>query len=124
MGIGVRTSGGATPAQFIDVDETEDEVKGSAGQLYWIHAVNLDATVVYLKVYNNTAAGTTVGTTVPVQTYAIPSQGDAKGAGFTIEFPMGMALGTGITIAATTGVAVADTTGPGTNECVVNVGFA
>jgi len=59
---GARTSGGTTLYKNIDVDESEDQVKGTAGQVYWIHAVNLKATPLYLKFYNATAASVTVGT--------------------------------------------------------------
>lgn len=124
VGIGVRTSGGATPVQFLDVDETEDEVKGSAGQLYFIHAMNLANAKRYLKVYDGTAAGITVGSDTPKFTFTLPTQGDTNGAGFTVCFPMGIAFASGITIAATTGFAVADTGAPGANEVIVNVAYA
>ena len=124
VGIGVRTSGGATPVQFLDVDETEDEVKGSAGQLYFIHAMNLANAKRYLKVYDETAATCDVGTDTPKFTFPLPTQGDTNGAGFTICFPMGIAFANGICIAATTGFAVADTGAPGANEIIVNVAYA
>jgi len=124
VGIGVRTSGGATPYQNLDVDETEDEVKGTAGQVYFIHAINLGTAPRYLKLYNATAATVVVGTTTPVLTYPIPTQGDSNGAGFSLSIPNGIAFGTAITIAATTGFAVADTGAPGANEVIVNLGYA
>ena len=121
---GARTSGGATPYQNLDVDETEDEVKGTAGQIYFIHAINLGTAPRYLKFYNATAATVVVGTTTPVLTYPIPTQGDSNGAGFSLSIPNGIAFGTAITIAATTGFAVADTGAPGANEVIVNLGYA
>lgn len=121
---GARTSGGTTLYKNIDVDETEDQVKATAGQLYWIHAINLGTTVRYLKIYNATAATVVVGTTVPDLTFPIPTQGDANGAGFALSVPNGIAFGTAITIAATTGVADADTGAPGANEVIVNLGYA
>ena len=83
--------------------------------------MNLHASATrYLKIYNNTAAGTTVGTTVPDLTFPIP----ANVAGFAIHFGIhGLALGTGITVAATTGFADNDTGAPGANEVVLNCGF-
>lgn len=117
-------AGGHTPYKNLDVDESEDEVKGSGGKLFWLHAINLAATKRYLKIYNNTAAGTTVGTTVPDLTFPIPTLGDTNGAGFTINFgEAGIQLGTGITIAATTGFADNDTGAPGANEVIVNLGY-
>ena len=121
---GARTSGGTTPYKNLDVDETEDEIKGTAGQVYWIHAINLAATKRYLKFYNATAAVVVVGTTVPVLTFPIPTQGDTNGAGFNFSVPNGIAFGTAITIAATTGFADADTGAPGANEVIVNIGYA
>jgi len=121
---GARTSGGTTLYKNIDVDESEDEVKGSAGQIYWIHAINLSSTVKYLKIYNAAAVSVTVGTTVPDITFPLPTQGDANGAGFTFTIPNGIAFSTGITIAATTGVADNDNGAPGANEVVVNIGYA
>jgi hypothetical protein len=117
-------AGGHTPFKSLDLDESEEEVKGSGGKLFWIHAMNLAATKRYLKIYNNTAAGTTVGTTVPDLTFPIPTMGDTNGAGFCLHFGAhGLALGTGITVAATTGFADNDTGAPGANEVVFNCGY-
>ena len=116
--------GGTTLYKNIDVDESEDQVKGTAGQVYWIHAVNLKATPLYLKFYNATAASVTVGTTVPDLTFPIPSQGDTNGAGFNLAIPNGIAFSTAITIACTTGVADNNSGAPGANECIVNLGYA
>ena len=124
VGISVRTSGGTTLYKNIDVDESEDQVKGSAGQIYWIHAINLAATPIYLKFYNATAASVTVGTTVPDLTFPVPSAGTTNGAGFNISIPNGIAFGAAITIAGTTGVADNNSGAPGANELVVNLGYA
>jgi len=121
---GARTSGGVTPYKNIDVDETEDEVKGTAGQVYFIHAINKTATPLYLKFYNATAANVTVGSTVPVHTFPVPANADSDGAGFTLAIPNGIAFSAAITIAGTTGVADNDTGAPGANDLVVNLGYA
>lgn len=121
---GTAISGGTTPYKNIDVDESEDQVKGAAGQIYWIHAINLSAAVLYLKFYNATAASVTVGTTVPDHTFPVPSNGGTDGAGFVLAIPNGIEFDTAITIAATTGVADADTGAPGANEVIVNLGYA
>lgn len=124
VGIGVRTSGGTTLYKNIDVDQTEDEIKGTAGQIYWMHVMNLKASVLFLKFYNATAANVTVGTTVPDLTFPIPTQGDTNGAGYVLPIPNGIVFSTAITIACTTGIADADAGAPGVNECVVNAGYA
>lgn len=124
VGIGVRTSGGTTIFRSIDLDETEEEVKATAGQVYWIHCMNLSAAKVFLKFYNATAATVVVGTTTPVLTFPVPTTGDTNGAGFNLAIPNGIAFGTAITVAATTGVADNDTGAPGANEVVLNMGYA
>lgn len=121
---GARTSGGTTLYKNIDVDESEDQVKGTAGQVYWIHAINLTAAPLYLKFYNATAASVTVGTTTPDLTFPVPGNADSDGAGFTLSIPNGIAFSTAITIAGTTGVADADTGAPGANALIVNLGYA
>jgi hypothetical protein len=121
---GARTSGGTTLYKNIDVDETEDAVKASAGQVYWIHAMNLSSGTRFLKLYNATVASVSVGTTVPDLTFPLATQGDTNGAGFTLSIPNGIEFDTAITVAATTGVADNDSGAPGANEVIVNLGYA
>lgn len=121
---GARTSGGTTPYKNLDVDESEDEIKSTAGQVYWIHCMNLANAKRYLKFYNATAANVVVGTTVPVLTFALPTQGDTNGAGFNLAIPNGIAFSTAITVAATTGFADNDSGAPGANEIILNLGYA
>ena len=121
---GARTSGGTTIFRSIDIDESEEEIKASAGQIYWIHAMNLTASVLYLKFYNATAANVTVGTTTPVMTFPIATQATTSGAGFVLAIPNGIVFGTAISVACTTGVADADTGAPAANACVINIGYA
>lgn len=118
------TVGGMSVYRSLDLDETEEDVKTSAGTLYWIHAVNVTASPIYLKFYNAAAASVTVGTTAPVLTFPVPSQGTTGGAGFVLNVPQGIAFSTAICMAATTGVADSDTAGPATNALIVNVGYA
>jgi len=115
------TTGGLSVFKGLDVDESEDEVKGSAGQVYGIHAMNLANAKRYLKFYNDTAANVSVGTTTPVMTIPLPTQGDTNGAGFTWTIPQGIAFSAAICVACTTGIADNDTGAPGANECVVTI---
>jgi hypothetical protein len=125
VGLEPRTSGGTSIMRSIDLDETEEAVKASAGQVYWIMAFNLATSVRYLKFYNATVATVVVGTTPPVLTIPIPTQAaTANGAGFVLAIPHGIEFDTAITVAATTGVADADTGAPGANEVIVNIGYA
>lgn len=120
---GARTSGGTTSYKNIDVD-AKDEVKATAGQVYWIHAMNTTAAPVFLKFYDSAAGDVTVGTTVPDHTFLVPANADSDGAGFTLAIPNGIEFGTGITIAGTGLVADNDNTALSANALIVNLGFA
>lgn len=110
------TSGGLDIFRSLDIDETEEEVKATAGQLYGYYFSNAATSMRFLKFYNATAASVTVGTTTPVLTLGLP----ASSAGH-VEFAHGIAFGTAITVAATTAVADADTGAPSANDVVINV---
>jgi hypothetical protein len=117
------TAGGA-PSKHRNIDaNAETEVKATAGQLYWVHCMNLTAAKAYLHLYDAAAASVTPGTTVPDFTFPIPTQGDTNGAGFALSFgAVGQQFGTGITYVVTTTIdgSAGD---PGTNGVFVNLGF-
>lgn len=113
------TSGGLSIARDLDLDETELEIKATAGQLFGWFIYNDGAAEVYVKLYNATAANVTVGSTTPVMTIPIPA-----GSAANVEFTNGIAFGTAICAAATTGVADADTTAPAANQVVANFLYA
>jgi hypothetical protein len=119
VGIKPRTSGGYTIFRSIDLDETEEEVKATAGQVFGWYIFNAAATTHYVKFYNATTANVTVGTTTPVLTIPVPAGGAAN-----VFSETGIAFGTAITAAATTGVADNDTGAPAANAVVVNVFYA
>lgn len=108
-------SGGTTPYRTLDLDETEEDVKTSAGQLYGYIIHNAAASTRYVKLYNATAANVTVGSTTPVMTIPVPA-----GATANVAFPNGISFSTAICAAATTGVADADTGAPGANDVIAN----
>lgn len=124
VGIIPRTTGGMTIFRSLDIDETEEDIKTSAGQVFSISAFNTTAAPLYLKFYNATAANVTVGSTTPVLTFVVPGNADSDGAGFVWNNEIGFAFGTAISVACTTGVADADTGAPSANACVINVGYA
>jgi hypothetical protein len=111
---------GCTIFRSIDIDETEEEVKGSAGTVFGVWFSNMATSTRFLKFYNATAANVTVGTTTPVLTLALPgnSSDDISGV-FSIS--QGIAFSTAITVAATTGIADNDTGAPSANDVIVNV---
>ena len=117
------TSGGlsfsAVPVSAATNNKTQ--AKGSAGQLYSISAQNISASVRYLKIFNNTSAGVTAGTTACDYQFIIP--GNATGAGVVINFDKGIAMGTGITYMITGGIATTDNTSIGANEVSVLIGY-
>ena len=100
----------------IDVDETEEEIKSTAGVVYGWFIFNLATATRYIKFYNATAASVTVGTTTPVLTFPL-----ATGQGANVSFPHGIDFSTAICIAATTGVSDSDTGAPGANEIIANI---
>ena len=124
VGIIPRTTGGMTIFRSLDIDESEEEIKATAGQLFSISAFNTTAAPLFLKFYNATAANVTVGTTTPVLTFVVPGNADSDGAGFVWNNPIGFAFATAICVACTTGVADNDTGAPGANACVINIGYA
>jgi hypothetical protein len=117
-----HTSGGLTPWNSLDLDETEEDVKTSPGQLYWYHAANRTTSPLYLRFYNATAANVTVGTTA---TFLGPFEIPANSSDHTVEIANfggnGVPFDTAISAAVTTGFAANDTGAPATNACIVNV---
>lgn len=98
----------------IDLDESEEEIKGTPGHVGGWHIWNDSAAVIYVHFYNATAANVTVGTTTPVLTLGVETLGHSE-----ISIPSGLAFDTAITVAATT--AVDGTGAPAANDCVINV---
>ena len=114
------TSGDLTIFRSIDLDETEEEVKATAGQVYAVWVNNNAVSTRFLKFYNATAANVTVGTTTPVLTLAMPGNASDDVSG-VFSLPHGIAFSTAICVAATTGIADNDTGAPAANDCIVNV---
>lgn len=115
VGVVGRTTGGLSMFISLDLDETEEDVKTSAGQLFGWYMFNAAATTRYVKLYNATAANVTVGSTTPVLVLPVPAGGAANAV-----FDIGIAFSTAICAAATTGVANSDTGAPSANDVVVN----
>jgi hypothetical protein len=117
------TSGGlsfsAVPVSAATNNKTQ--AKASAGQLYSISAQNISASVRYLKIFNNTSAGVTMGTTACDYQFIIP--GSTTGAGVVINIDKGIAMGTGITYAITGSISATDNTSIGASEVSVLIGY-
>lgn len=111
---------GLDVVSYTDVDETEEQIKGSAGTVYGFYLYNSGTAKRYVRFYDNTAAGTTVGTTA------------AKMGPFTLEADQGLMVppgnagtvfATGICIAATTGIASSNTGAPGADEVQATIWY-
>jgi hypothetical protein len=111
------TYAGTSVVKNIDVDESEDNIKTSAGVIYEILVQNLHATTDrFYKLYNNVAASITVGTDAPLLTVRVKA-----GESERISTPHGIYSANGFCQAATTGVADNDTGAPGANEVISTV---
>lgn len=119
-----HAAGGLTIFRSLDLDETEEEVKASAGTIYGMWVTNTATTTRWVKFYNATAANTTVGTTTPIITIGVPGNATDDIAGSFGPGGIGIAFGTALSVAATTGVADADTGAPGANDVIVNIFYA
>jgi hypothetical protein len=97
-----HTAGGlSAPVYSLDLDETHESIKGSAGCLYKIRLTNFATSVRWVHLYDH--ASPTVGTTVPVDTIPVPAGSSTAPTVITENFGgMGLTFGTAITWAATT----------------------
>lgn len=111
-----EATGGLLTFRSLDLDETEEAVKASEGQVYGWAITNLNDAALYVKFYNATAATVEVGVTVPVITLAV-----AAGATNSYVGSHGIEFDTAITVACVKEVADNGTTGSDANECVVNI---
>lgn len=99
-------------ARNLDIDETGDLIITGRKMFFGVLVANLDATTVYLKLYNK-ATAPSVGTDTPKMTIPLATLKTVL-----IEIDGGIEFSLGIGVGCTTGVADNDTTGPAANECV------
>ena len=116
-----HTAGGLSIFRSIDLDETEEDVKTSAGQVYACWVTNTHTATLYLKFYNATAANVVVGTTAPVITIPIPGNSSDDISAVLAAGGYGIAFDTAICVAVTTGLADADTGAPAANAFICNI---
>ena len=74
-------------------------LKASAGTVYTITAMNTNAAVRYVRIYNK-ASGPTVGTDIPVMVIAIPATSSKEISFGSIGAPFSLGIGYSITAAA------------------------
>jgi hypothetical protein len=106
----------------IDLDESAESIKVSAGRLGGLVVLNMSASVLYIKLYNKASGDVTVGTDTPKMTIPVPTNGDTNGSGFVINFGIrGIEFSTAITIAATTDL---ESNGaPSANDCIAHAWY-
>lgn len=87
------------------LSSTKAQIKGSAGTFGgYINLYNPNTAVTFIQVFNKASANVTVGTTAPDFVITLPGIATASGTGSdrNLEITCGLAMSTGITIAATT----------------------
>jgi hypothetical protein len=115
-----HTAGGLSVYRSLDLDESEEDIKTSAGCLYKLRVTNRTTSVRYLKLYNDTAANVTVGSTTPLDTIPIPANANDYTV-LTESFGgIGLTFSTALSAAVTTGFADDDTGAPGTNDVIAS----
>lgn len=107
----------------LDLDESEEQVKGSAGRVQWVYFANRSNAERFLKFYDDTAANVAVGTTTPIATFPLPGNADDIVAGILSLPPGGLPFSTALCAAVTTGLADNDTGAPGADDVVVMIGY-
>lgn len=102
------TSGNLIPYHLVSTggaNQDQQVIKGSPGQLYHWNPSSINASPIYLKLYNMTSGCTSAST--PAKTILIP--GNVAGAGNNADVAQGIAFSTGICARLTTGMADNDT---------------
>jgi hypothetical protein len=112
----VNTTVGYSNFFSIDLDESEEDIKATAGTIHGWYLMNLHTATLYFRFYNATAANTTVGTTAAIMVIPVPA-----GAAANVEVRGGIAFDTALCAAVTTGIAANDTGAPAANVFVANV---
>ena len=114
-------NGGLSIFRSLDIDESEEEIKASAGTIYGMWVTNTATSTRFVKFYNATAASVTVGTTTPVITIGIPGNTSDDVSGNFGPGGMGIGFATAISVAATTAAADNDTGAPSAGDVIINV---
>lgn len=120
--VAAATGGMSFDMLALAAEDNDKVIKGSAGTLYYISVQSLDATPVYLKLFD--AASITPGTTSADLQFMCPANATAAlGAGIVLDFSPGIEFATGIVALVATGIALDNNTAVSANEVVVTLGF-
>lgn len=122
VSITAGTAGGSSIKMVISAaTNNATSVKASAGLVNGWYISNLNAAIMYVKLYDKASAPSPASDT-PVITIGIP--GNTAGAGTNVSWPTGITFSTGIALAIVTGVAVNNNTAVAANEVVVNLFYS
>lgn len=116
-----HTTGGLTIFRSLDLDETEEDVKTSPGQLYAVTITNFATTTRFIKFSNATAANTTVGSTAVWMTIPVPGNATDDTTLVQNFGGHGVTFDTALCAYATTGLADNDTGAPGAADVAVTL---
>lgn len=112
-------SGGLSVFRSLDLDESAEQVKASAGKLCKLRMTNFATSPRYVKLYNH--ASPTVGTTTPIDTIVLPAAESSDACVVTETFgDKGIAFDTALSLACTTALADNDTGAPSANDVVIS----
>ncbi len=116
------TGGGTISSAIAPATPAGVNLKASAGTVFKVFATTIQATPVYVKLYNASSAPT-CGSGTPVASFMVPvASTAANGAGTNIDLgDIGAAFGTGIGYCVTGALADNDTTAITTANTLVNI---
>lgn len=103
-----------------DATNNAVNVKNGPGKVYAIRAINVGATLVYVKTYNLSAAPNPAAATV-FDCFPVPADSGSLGAGFIQEWDGGVIYDTGIGFAVVTGFSDTDNTAIAANQVKLTV---
>jgi hypothetical protein len=109
------TSGGLSIYRKVDLDETGQNAKAGAGQVYGWAITNAAASARFVKLYNK-ATAPSVGTDAVILTLRVEA-----GTSLDAQHAHGIPFATGIGVGATTGVADNDTGAPDANDVICHL---
>lgn len=116
-----HTVGGLSVFRSLDLDETEEDVKTSAGQVYGWVITNFATSTRYVKFSNLTAANTTVGSSAVFMTIPVPGNASDDTTLVQSFGGMGIPFDTALCAYATTGLADNDTGAPAGSDVSITV---
>lgn len=109
------SSGTVSVFRSLDLDETEEAVKTTAGTVHGFILQNLSTAARYVKFYDGGTTAVAVGTTTAVATFALEGS-----MSIAMQIPP-LPFATAITVAATVGLLDSNASAPGTNEVLCTV---